>query len=103
METYGFWKQRKDALPVSPGDAVMKPVFVAGHRGLAGGAILREMQAAGYDRLITRARAELDLTMREPVREFFEEEQPEWVVLAAAKVGGIKANNDHPVDFLLQN
>jgi GDP-L-fucose synthase len=78
-------------------------IFVAGHRGLAGGAILRELQAAGYANLITRTRSELDLLERAAVRRFFEEQRPQVVVVAAAKVGGIKANNDFPVEFLIEN
>jgi GDP-L-fucose synthase len=78
-------------------------IFVAGHRGLAGGAILRELQCAGYENVLTRSRDELDLREREAVRRFFLAEQPAVVVLAAAKVGGIKANNDFPVEFLLEN
>jgi GDP-L-fucose synthase len=78
-------------------------IFVAGHRGLAGGAIFRELQSAGYARLLTRTRAEVDLRQRESVRGFFEKERPKVVVVAAAKVGGIKANNDFPVEFLIEN
>lgn len=78
-------------------------IFVAGHRGLAGGAILRELQAAGYSQILTRTRAEVDLKQRESVRAFFDKERPQVVVVAAAKVGGIKANNDFPVEFLLEN
>jgi GDP-L-fucose synthase len=78
-------------------------IFVAGHRGLAGGAILRELQRAGYGNLLARSRDELDLREREAVRRFFATERPAVVVLAAAKVGGIKANNDYPVEFLLEN
>ena len=78
-------------------------IFVAGHRGLAGGAILRELQRAGYGNLLTRNRDELDLCEREAVRRFLAAERPAVVVLAAAKVGGIKANNDYPVEFLLEN
>lgn len=78
-------------------------IFVAGHRGLAGGAILRELQGAGYTNLITRTRAEVDLRQRESVRAFFEKERPQVVAVAAAKVGGIKANNDFPVEFLIEN
>ncbi len=77
--------------------------FIAGHRGLAGGAITRELQAQGYSRLVTRTRSELDLLDREAVRRFFEETRPVIVVVAAARVGGIKANNDYPVEFLLEN
>ena len=78
-------------------------IFVAGHRGLAGGAILRELQRAGYENLLTRSRSELDLRERDAVRRFLATERPVVVVLAAAKVGGIKANNDYPVEFLLEN
>ena len=78
-------------------------IFVAGHRGLAGGAILRELQAAGYPNLLTRTRADLDLADRAAVRGFFDGQRPAVVVVAAAKVGGIKANHDFPVEFLLEN
>jgi len=80
-----------------------KPVFVAGHRGLVGGAVVRELREAGYGEIVTRTRAELDLTDGGTVRGFFAQERPEWVVVAAAKVGGIKANADYPVEFLLEN
>jgi GDP-L-fucose synthase len=78
-------------------------IFVAGHRGLAGGAILRELQRAGYSSLLTRASKELNLRDREATRAFFADQRPQVVVVAAAKVGGIKANNDYPVEFLLWN
>lgn len=78
-------------------------IFVAGHRGLAGGAIWREFQAAGYANIVTRTRDELDLANGEAVRRFFAEVRPAVVVVAAAKVGGIKANNDFPVEFLIDN
>ena len=78
-------------------------IFVAGHRGLAGSAIVRELRTAGYANLLTRTRAEVDLAERGAVRGFFEKERPQVVVVAAAKVGGIKANNDFPVEFLLEN
>jgi len=78
-------------------------IFVAGHRGLAGGAIFRELQQAGYTNLLTRTRAEVDLRQRDSVRGFFEAQRPQFVVVAAARVGGIKANNDFPVEFLLEN
>src|SRR5438067_6000984 len=80
-----------------------KTIFVAGHRGLAGGSSLRELQTHGYERILPRTRQELDLTRVEAVRDFFKTERPQVVVLAAAKVGGIKANNDYPVEFLLEN
>lgn len=82
---------------------IPEPIFVAGHRGLAGGAIKRELEATGSRQILTRTRAELDLRDREAVRSFFAKEKPQTVVLAAAKVGGIKANNDFPVEFLLEN
>src|SRR5215216_5174816 len=78
-------------------------IFVAGHRGLAGSAIMRELQAQGYTQIITRTRSELDLLNGDSVRKFFSETRPGIVVVAAAKVGGIKANNDFPVEFLTEN
>ncbi len=78
-------------------------IFVAGHRGLVGGAIVRNLTAHGYERIIVRTRAEVDLTDPRQVDAFFAETKPQIVVDAAAKVGGIKANRDYPVDFLLQN
>ena len=78
-------------------------IFIAGHRGLAGSAIARELLAHGYSELVTRTRTELDLQDRDAVRRFFDEVRPSVVVVAAAKVGGIKANHDHPVEFLLDN
>jgi len=78
-------------------------IFIAGHRGLVGSAIIRNLKVEGYTRMSTRTRAELDLTNREAVEQFFARERPAIVVQAAAKVGGIKANNDWPVEFLLEN
>ncbi|HEV8184628.1 MAG TPA: GDP-L-fucose synthase [Chthoniobacterales bacterium] len=78
-------------------------IFIAGHRGLVGSAILRRLQADGFTNLIKRDRDELDLANEPAVAEFFTREKPDIVVLAAAKVGGIKANNDYPVEFLLEN
>jgi GDP-L-fucose synthase len=78
-------------------------IFIAGHRGLVGSAILRRLSADGFTRLLTRTRAELDLTNRPAVEEFFTQERPTIVVVTAARVGGIKANNDQPVEFLLEN
>ena len=80
-----------------------EPIFVAGHRGLVGSAILRLLQKEGFPRLVTRTRSELDLTNRTAVDQFFAAEKPSVVVLSAARVGGIKANSDEPVEFLLQN
>lgn len=78
-------------------------IFVAGHRGLVGSAILRHLQMKGYTNLITRSRSELDLLNSEKVNSFFETEKPEFVFLAAAKVGGIVANNTYRADFLFEN
>ncbi len=78
-------------------------IFVAGHRGLAGSAIYRRLQAEGYANLLLRSRAELDLRDRAAVEAFFRQERPEYVFLAAAKVGGILANSSHPADFLFDN
>ena len=78
-------------------------IFVAGHRGMAGSAICRAMQRAGYTNLRTASRAELDLDDGPAVQRWFADHQPSVVVLAAAKVGGIQANNSYPADFLLEN
>jgi GDP-L-fucose synthase len=75
-------------------------VFVAGHRGLVGSAIVRKLEADGYERLLLRSRAQLDLCDQAAVDRFFAEEKPEYVFLAAAKVGGILANSLYPADFL---
>jgi len=79
------------------------PVFVAGHRGMAGSAIVRRLQALGYTNLVTAARSELELTDQAAVRRFFTEQKISQVVLAAARVGGIHANNTYPADFLTEN
>jgi len=78
-------------------------IFVAGHRGLVGSAIIRRLKADGFANLVTRDRAQLDLLDEEAVQKFFREEKPEIVILAAARVGGIKATNQYPVEFLLEN
>ncbi len=78
-------------------------VFIAGHRGLVGSAIWREMQRLGFTRLIGRSRSELDLLNAGAVRGFYEQERPEYVIVAAAKVGGILANDRQPAEFLLEN
>ncbi|MGZ5060175.1 MAG: GDP-L-fucose synthase family protein, partial [Methylobacter sp.] len=78
-------------------------IYIAGHRGLAGSAIVRELQRQGYANLIGRTHAELDLEDAIATQQFFEREQPEIVFLAAAKVGGIQANNSYPVEFLINN
>ena len=84
---------------ISPTDRI----FVAGHRGMAGSAICRALQHAGYSRLLTADRAELDLLDPVAVGRWFAEHQPTVVILAAAKVGGIQANDSYPADFLLDN
>ena len=78
-------------------------IYVAGHRGLVGSAIVRNLEDKGYKNIIYRTHKELDLTNQEAVRRFFEEEKPEYVFLAAAKVGGIHANNTYPADFIYDN
>lgn len=78
-------------------------IYVAGSRGLVGSALMRHLQAKGYSNLVTRTHAELDLTDQTAVHNFFAAEKPEYVLLAAAKVGGIHANNNYPVDFLMSN
>jgi GDP-L-fucose synthase len=78
-------------------------IYVAGHRGLVGSAIMRRLVAAGYRNLVTRTHAELELTDQSGVRRFFERERPDHVVLAAARVGGIVANDTFPADFLREN
>jgi len=78
-------------------------IYVAGHRGLVGSAILRRLRVEGYENLVVRTRQELDLTDQRAVNRFFEEERPEYVFLAAAKVGGILANATYPGDFIREN
>jgi len=78
-------------------------IYVAGHRGMVGSAICRTLQAQGQGNIITRTHAELDLTNQAAVQTFFAQEKPEQVYLAAAKVGGIHANNTYPADFIYQN
>lgn len=78
-------------------------IYVAGHRGMVGSAILRRLQSDGYTDLVTRSRDALDLRRQADVERFFEEERPEYVFLAAAKVGGIHANNTWKADFILDN
>ncbi len=78
-------------------------IYVAGHRGMVGSAIVRALKRQGYDNIITRTHAELDLTRQADVEAFFKAERPDYVFLAAAKVGGIVANNEAPADFMYQN
>jgi GDP-L-fucose synthase len=78
-------------------------IYVAGHRGLVGSAIVRKLQKEGYENLLLRTSTEVDLRNQEAVKEFFEAEKPEYVFMAAAKVGGINANNIYPADFIYDN
>ena len=78
-------------------------IYVAGHRGLVGSAIVRNLEERGYTNIIYRTHKELDLTRQVEVEKFFEEERPEYVFLAAAKVGGIHANNTRPAEFIYDN
>lgn len=78
-------------------------IYVAGHRGMVGSAITQQLTAAGYTNIVVRSHAELDLTNQAAVREFMQQEQPTQVILAAAKVGGIHANNVYPAEFIYQN
>ena len=78
-------------------------IYVAGHRGMVGSAIVRELNRQGYTNIITRTHKELDLIDQVAVEKFFEEEKPEYVFLAAAKVGGIVANSEALADFMYEN
>ncbi len=78
-------------------------IYIAGHRGMVGSALVRKLQAEGYDNLLWRSSAELDLRVQTEVEEFFRKEQPEYVFLAAAKVGGILANNTYRAEFIYEN
>jgi len=75
-------------------------IYIAGHNGMVGSAILRNLSSRGFNNIITRNHSELDLTNQKSVDEFFVEQKPEYVVLAAAKVGGIYANNKFPAEFI---
>ena len=78
-------------------------IYIAGHRGLVGSAIKREFERKGYANLVYRTHSELDLTDTNAVKDFFKKEKPDWVIQAAAKVGGILGNNTYPVEFMLEN
>lgn len=78
-------------------------IYVAGHRGMVGSAIVRRLRAGGYDRILTRTHDELDLTSQAAAKEFLKQEKPDFIFLAAAKVGGILANNTYRADFIYQN
>ena len=81
----------------------MSKIYLAGHRGLVGSALKRKLESKGYDNLISRIHKELDLTNQQAVNEFFKQEKPEYVFLAAAKVGGILVNNTYPAEFIYEN
>ena len=78
-------------------------IYVAGHRGMVGSAIVRALEKNGYHNIVTKTHKELDLTRQDAVEAFFEKEKPDYVFLAAAKVGGIVANNEAPADFMYDN
>ncbi len=78
-------------------------IFIAGHHGMVGAAILRNLQRNGYTNLVVKTRQELDLTRQDEVEQFFSKEKPEYVFLGAAKVGGIMSNATYPADFIFQN
>ena len=78
-------------------------IYLAGHRGLVGSALKRKLDSEGYNHIVTKTHKELDLTNQQAVHDFFQSEKPEYVFLAAAKVGGILANNTYPYDFIYQN
>ena len=78
-------------------------IYIAGHRGLVGSAIVRQLESRGFTNLLMRTHKELDLTNQAQVQSFFQQEKPDYVILAAAKVGGIYANNTYPADFIYQN
>ncbi len=78
-------------------------IYVAGHRGMVGAAIIKQLTNAGYNNITVRSHAELDLTDQAAVQQFMQQEKPQYVILAAAKVGGIHANNEYPAEFIYQN
>ena len=78
-------------------------IYVAGHKGMVGSAIIRKLKKNGFNNLLTRSRSELDLTNQAQVQFFFEKEKPDYVIIAAAKVGGIIANSNYPADCIYQN
>jgi GDP-L-fucose synthase len=77
-------------------------IYVAGHRGLVGSAIVKDLESKGYLNIVTKTHSELDLTNQEAVQEFFKFNRPEYVILAAAKVGGIEANNSYRGSFIYE-
>jgi GDP-L-fucose synthase len=78
-------------------------IYIAGHRGLVGSAIMRQLKSRGFNNLITQTHSELDLTSQSEVQKFFQDQKPDYVILAAAKVGGIHANNTYPAEFIYEN
>ena len=78
-------------------------IYIAGHNGLVGSSIVRQLKARGFNNLLMRTHKELDLSNQMQVLSFFQQEKPDYVILAAAKVGGIYANNTYPADFIYQN
>ncbi|MGH8772165.1 MAG: NAD-dependent epimerase/dehydratase family protein, partial [Burkholderiales bacterium] len=83
--------------------SIASRIYVAGHRGMVGSALVRKLKAKGYGNLILKSRAEFDLLNQAAVRSFFQSERPDFVFLAAAKVGGILANSTYPAEFIYQN
>ena len=82
---------------------INEKIYLAGHQGLVGSAIFRLLEEQGFSNIIVRTHSELDLTSQDEVDIFFQKERPTYVILAAAKVGGIFANNNYPADFIYQN
>jgi GDP-L-fucose synthase len=78
-------------------------IYIAGHQGLVGSAIFRQLEERGFSNIIVRTHKDLDLTVQSEVKSFFQKERPDYVILAAAKVGGVHANNTYPADFIYQN
>jgi GDP-L-fucose synthase len=89
--------------PVEFGSDLWARVFVAGHRGMVGSAVVRALEAAGFRDIVTRGREQLDLCDQHAVNRFFEEAKPRYVFLAAARVGGILANDTYPAEFIRDN
>lgn len=98
-----FWPEQKERLGRNVIMNKNAKIYVAGHKGMVGSAICRRLYESGYTNIITRDHSELDLTSQSKVCDFFKQEAPEYVFLAAAKVGGIYANNMHPADFMYEN
>jgi len=99
MVTQYQWEKRINSMSLD----LKQKIYVAGHRGMVGSAIVRHLQEKGYTNIVTRTHAELDLTNQADVKSFFENEKPDQVYLAAARVGGIHANNTYPAEFIYDN